>query len=69
MNSPAADPHIQHLLNTTGVRDPVADALGDDAPPRIDWIFSRGLRTIDAGLIDTGASDHPCVWAELVLAD
>jgi len=25
----------------------------------------RGLRVVDAGIRDEGASDHPLVWAEL----
>ncbi len=65
MNSSAEEPLIRRLLQSPGVRDPVADVLGDQAPPRIDWILTRGLRTVDAGIIETAASDHPCVWAEL----
>lgn len=32
---------------------------------RIDWIFTRGVRVLDAGVRDNGASDHPLVWAEM----
>ena len=72
MNSKADDPQIRRLLETPGVHDPVGELPGPEivekkAPGRIDWIFTRGFRTIDAGIVDKGASDHPLVWAELEL--
>lgn len=66
MNSDADDPQIQQLLATPGVADPVGEILGQEAAgDRIDWIFTRGLRCVDAGILENEASDHPMVWAEL----
>ena len=56
---------MRELLARTDVLDPIGRTLGSQAPPRIDWILARGLRTVDAGMRDQGASDHPLVWAEL----
>ena len=67
MNSDAADPLIRQLLDTPGVADPVGEILGPQTPRRIDWIFTRGFRCLDAGIRDDGASDHPLIWAELEL--
>lgn len=67
MNSDAEDPQIRQLLETRGVGDPVGEILGPEAPGRIDWIFTRGFRCLDAGIRDDGASDHPLIWAELEL--
>ena len=69
MNTGADDPLIQRLLDTPGVVDPVGEFLTDSTPPRIDWILTRGFRALDANLVETIASDHPYVWAELELAD
>ncbi len=65
LNSEAAEPEIRRLLAAPGVIDAVGQKLGPNAPPRIDWIVVRGLRVLDAGLRDNGASDHPLAWAEL----
>jgi endonuclease/exonuclease/phosphatase family metal-dependent hydrolase len=65
LNSQAGDAEMQRLLAAPGVRDPVGERLGADAPPRIDWILTRGMRPVAAGVRDDGASDHPLVWAEL----
>ena len=67
MNSQADDPQIRALLDTPGVVDPVGEVLGSEAPSRIDWIITRGLRCLDAGVVETEASDHPLVWAEVEL--
>lgn len=68
LNSEASHEQMQRLLATPGVDDaltgyPRTDVL--KAP--IDWIITRGLRTVDAAWIENPASDHPLVWAELVL--
>jgi len=55
------EPQIAQLRNSPGVIDPVGDAN----PDSFDRIFARGMRSLDAGLIDKGASDHPLAWAEL----
>lgn len=50
-------------------RDDVVDALGGtldhDDPRRVDWILCRGLTVTNAGVIDTGASDHPLYWCDV----
>lgn len=65
LNSDADDPEIRRLLGSPRIADPLGEKLGPNVPPRIDWIFVRGLRSIDAGVRDDGASDHPMVWAKL----
>lgn len=68
LNTTADDPHLRKLLDTPGVEDPLARQRDSLPADRVDWILARGFRTIDAGLIDRGASDHPLVWAELEMA-
>ncbi len=65
LNTEAGEPEIDRLLAAPEVIDAVGQKLGAAAPPRIDWVFIRGLRVLDAGLRDNGASDHPMAWAEL----
>ncbi len=65
LNTDAEDPRLGELLATPGVDDPVGRVLGDEAPRRIDWIITRGLDCVDAGVHKNDASDHPMVWAEL----
>jgi endonuclease/exonuclease/phosphatase family metal-dependent hydrolase len=67
LNSEADDPQIRQLLGTPGVCDAVGEKTSTKTPGRIDWIIARGLRPVDAGIRDNGASDHPLVWAELEL--
>lgn len=67
LNSEATEPEIRRLLASPDVVDAVGQKLGPGAPPRIDWIFVRGLRVLDAGLRDEGASDHPLAWAEVAV--
>jgi endonuclease/exonuclease/phosphatase family metal-dependent hydrolase len=64
LNSLADDPQMRQLLAAAGVEDPLGRQLGSQPAGRIDWILTRGLRTVDAGVIDRGASDHPLIWAE-----
>ena len=65
LNATADDLHIKELLAHEGVHDPLGEILGGRVEPHIDWILTRGLKTLDAGTIDNGASDHPLVWADL----
>jgi len=65
LNSEAREPEIRRLLAAPRVIDAVGQKLGSRAPPRIDFVVVRGLRVLDAGLRDSGASDHPLAWAEL----
>lgn len=67
LNSTADEPIIQSLLQQDRVHDPLHEALGSGGLPHIDWSLTRGLTTVDAGVIDNRASDHPLVWAELKL--
>ncbi|MGE0536338.1 MAG: endonuclease/exonuclease/phosphatase family protein [Pirellulales bacterium] len=64
LNSTADDPQLQQLLAEPGVRDALAEKQ-IVSPRRIDWILVRGLRVVDAGLVESDASDHPLAWAEL----
>jgi len=65
LNTGADDPQLRELLEMPGVSDSVGQVLGEQAQNRIDWIITRGLDCVDAGMLDEGASDHPLVWAEL----
>jgi endonuclease/exonuclease/phosphatase family metal-dependent hydrolase len=68
MNGDASDPHVAPILKAPGVKDAVGSVMGSAAPAgRIDWIFTRGLQAISAGVENNDASDHPMVWAELKL--
>lgn len=67
MNSDASDPEIERLLAAPGVVDPLAKVKGFQTPRHIDWIFTRGVDVVDAGITPTGPSDHPHVWAELTV--
>ena len=66
LNLQSSDGPLRELLQTPGVVDAAGSILRDRAPAdRVDWILCKGLRVIDGGMVDTGASDHPLVWAEL----
>jgi endonuclease/exonuclease/phosphatase family metal-dependent hydrolase len=65
LNARQTDSQIRSLLARPGVVDPIGEVLGDQDLSRVDWILARGLLTVAAGTIDLGASDHPCLWAEL----
>lgn len=67
LNTMADDPQLSRLLSTPGVHDVVAEGLSDPPPRRIDWILARGLRGARSAVVDTKASDHPLVWAEVEL--
>jgi hypothetical protein len=65
LNTAADDPDLRRLLASPGVRDLVGETAARDSSRRIDWILARGLHSVQAGIVDTGASDHPLVWAEV----
>ncbi|MBL9085232.1 MAG: endonuclease/exonuclease/phosphatase family protein [Planctomycetales bacterium] len=67
MNSDADDPEIERLLKNADVVDVLGKARGFQTPRHIDWIFTRGVEVVDAGLTPAGPSDHPHVWAELTI--
>jgi len=68
LNSGPEDEQLQRLLAAPGVVDAVTAGGAGPATGRIDWILTRGLRTLESGVVDNGASDHPFVWAELEVA-
>lgn len=68
LNTRRADPLLAPHLDSGNWTDCVGPHLSEDPPNRIDWILARGLKSVAAGRIDNGASDHPCLWAELDLA-
>lgn len=68
LNSTAGHPPVAALLAEPGVVDAVAAKLGPGSQTgRIDHVFIRGLTVLDAGVVETPASDHPHVWAELAV--
>ena len=72
LNSTHDEPQIRELLSVLGVCDAVAPHLAETVPEaartgRIDWILTRGLRSLDGGMVDNGASDHPLIWAEVAV--
>ena len=68
LNTRRDDPAIEAALAAPGVVDPVGQMLSPEESGMIDWILVRGLRGVDAGIRDSGASDHPLIWAELEVA-
>jgi endonuclease/exonuclease/phosphatase family metal-dependent hydrolase len=65
LNHTGNSPQIQQLLATGGVEEAINSFLGPPEKPRVDWIFLRGFQTVDAGIVDFGASDHPAYWAQI----
>jgi endonuclease/exonuclease/phosphatase family metal-dependent hydrolase len=65
LNTMADDAQLAQLLASPGIHDVVAEGLSHPPPRRIDWILARGLRGVRSGVVDTKASDHPLVWAEV----
>ena len=67
LNTRSNDPALGAILSVGGTVDAAGAKLGQPTSERIDWIFTRGLETVAAGIENRGASDHPLVWAELRL--
>ncbi|MDB5389393.1 MAG: Endonuclease/exonuclease/phosphatase [Planctomycetaceae bacterium] len=68
LNAKRTEPQLQELAKQAGV----TECFGQFAQEplvfkRIDWIFVRGLKCLDANLEANDASDHPWGWAELEL--
>jgi len=68
LNSRANDEQLRRILDAPGVIDALSTGGASSDPGRIDWILTRGLKVVTSGATDTGASDHPFVWAELEVA-
>lgn len=67
LNTPRHDPILRQAIDSGSVQDCISARSRTDLPPRIDWILSRGIAPVAAGLTDDGASDHPLIWAEFEL--
>jgi hypothetical protein len=65
MNSKNDSPTIQSLRKALGVIDPIGDYVIAKNGESWDRIFARGMRSLDCGFLDKGASDHPMAWAKL----
>lgn len=68
-NAKRDHPLLAELLGREGVVDAAGTVPEGLEPNRIDWIITRGkqISVRDAGVVETPASDHPLVWAELVV--
>ena len=70
MNTLGDDPMLVSLRKQSGVRSPLHESLAVAPPSQtIDWIFTRGLTTLSAALVENTASDHPYLKAELAPTD
>jgi endonuclease/exonuclease/phosphatase family metal-dependent hydrolase len=70
MNEFGSHPEIKRLLATPGVHSALAGAAKPTVKSDpIDWIFTRGLRTVHAEWRATPSSDHPVACADLELND
>ena len=65
-NTRVSHPTLAALIARPDVHDALTEQTGP-AEGRIDHIFVRGLDCTAAALIESNASDHPHVWAELEL--
>lgn len=62
LNTRPEDRMMTNLI-ASGARDVIGERI---APrDRVDFILTRGLKCVDAGVIDNEASDHPVAWAEI----
>ena len=70
MNDFRSHPEIVRLLATAGVHNALADAPPPSVKSNpIDWIITRGFRTVHAEWRPTPSSDHPVACAELELSE
>lgn len=65
LNSAGSDAGIQRLCADPNILNVSARIPGLDPQHHNDWIFLRGLRCVDAGVIDKHVSDHAFFWAEV----
>ncbi len=64
MNMTPDEPLMRELLADGEIIDALSNLPAGRPEDRIDWILVRGLKCLDRGSIDIGASDHPCYWVE-----
>jgi endonuclease/exonuclease/phosphatase family metal-dependent hydrolase len=70
MNEFASHPELVRLLKTPGVHNALAEIPHPTVKSNpIDWIFTRGFRTVRAQWRVTPSSDHPVACAELEIAE
>jgi len=70
LNDFSTHPEIVRLLQTPGVHSALADVPRPTVKSDpIDWIFTRGFRTVRAEWRPTPSSDHPVACAELELSE
>jgi endonuclease/exonuclease/phosphatase family metal-dependent hydrolase len=55
-------PIIREMMDKDGVIEATESVNGGG---KIEMVLAKGLRAVNAGRLDEGASDHPIVWAEL----
>ncbi|HZK82342.1 MAG TPA: endonuclease/exonuclease/phosphatase family protein [Humisphaera sp.] len=66
LNAEAKNPQVKTLLALPGVHDCITESSpASESHGRIDWIVSRGFKTVGGGHIQNEASDHPLYWADL----
>jgi endonuclease/exonuclease/phosphatase family metal-dependent hydrolase len=66
LNTIATDSLLEDLVARHDVHSPLQESLEGHLPSQnIDWMFTRGLRTISVKLVENTASDHPLLQAEL----
>jgi endonuclease/exonuclease/phosphatase family metal-dependent hydrolase len=66
LNADFKQPDVMALIESPGVHDCIAETVGRKSG-RVDWIFSRGLKTLDGQKVENGASDHALFWVDLEL--
>jgi endonuclease/exonuclease/phosphatase family metal-dependent hydrolase len=67
LNSDGSELQLREVLKAPRVVDALRAKLGDTTPRHIDWIITRGVEVVDAGLTEPGPSDHPHVWADVIV--
>jgi endonuclease/exonuclease/phosphatase family metal-dependent hydrolase len=68
-NEVRSHPQLVRLLGVPGVQNALANVTRTDVKKdHIDWIITRGFRTIHAEWTQNSASDHPVARAELELS-
>ena len=64
LNADSSNPQVKSILALPDIHDCITEG-GGQPDNRIDWILSRGFKSIHGGEIKNGASDHPMYWVDL----